>query len=311
MGGAVLVRLRNARVLAALSVAGAFCGAPGVFAQDLEPGIRAYQNLPIGLNFVLGGYLHTQGGLASVQSLPITDAKFRSHSAVVAYARTFGLLGSSAKIDVIAPHTRISGHARFAGQQAGRDVSGFNDPRVRLTWNFYEAPALTVEEFAGFRQDLIIGASLQVSIPVGQYDSTKLVNIGTNRWFVKPEIGLSKRFGPVTLEIAPSVTFFTANDDFLNGLTREQAPLYAVRGNVVYSFGHDIWAALDTTYHTGGRTTVEGVEGDDWQRNWRVGATLSVPVGRQHSIKIYGSTGISTRTGGDFDVMGVAWQYRW
>ena len=107
------------------------------------------------------------------------------------------------------------------------------------------------------------------------------------------------------------MTFYTENDDFLDGRTREQDPLYALQGHLVYSFNRGIWGALDSTYFVGGRTEVDGVENDDRQENWRLGATLSFPLDRRRSIKLYGSTGVSTRTGSDFDAIGILLQYRW
>ena len=190
-------------------------------------------------------------------------------------------------------------------------MSGLGDPRLRLSVNLYGAPALTLKEFAGYRPDLIVGVSLQVSSPLGQYDDDRLVNIGTNRWSVKPELGISKTFGRLTLELAAGVSFYTANHDFFGGKTREQDPLYSVQGHVIYSLRSGIWLAVDGTYYTGGRTTIDGVEGNDLQSNTRVGLTVALPVTRRHSIKLYASTGASTRTGSDFDVVGIAWQYRW
>jgi predicted porin len=92
---------------------------------------------------------------------------------------------------------------------------------------------------------------------------------------------------------------------------REQDPLYAVQGHLVYSIGYGIWAAIDSSYHIGGRTKLNGIAYDDRQENWRLGGTLSLPLSRQHSIKLYGSTGVSTRTGSDFDAVGLVLQYRW
>jgi hypothetical protein len=174
------------------------------------------------------------------------------------------------------------------GQPREREVSGFADPRLRVSVNLYGAPALALPEFAHYKQDLIIGASLQVSAPLGQYDPDKLVNIGTNRWFVKPEVGISKAWGPLTLELTTGVTFYTANHDFFGGKTRTQAPIYAVQGHVSYTLGAGIWVAVDGTYYTGGRTTVEGVEGNDLQQNTRLGVTMALPVTRQTSVKLYG-----------------------
>ena len=190
-------------------------------------------------------------------------------------------------------------------------MTGFGDPRFRFSMNFYGAPALTLQEFAGYRQDVVVGASLQVTAPLGQYDNSKLLNIGNNRWSFKPELGVSKAWGQWTVEVAPSVTIYTDNTDFSNGKTFAQAPLYAVQGHVIYGFSSGIWLAVDGLYFTGGRTTVNGVQGDNMQSNSRVGLTLALPVDRHHSVKLNASTGTSTRTGADFDAIGIAWQYRW
>ena len=300
---------RKAAACAALLVAATTIAPPAVSAQDLEP--RAYNNLPIGLNFLLTGYGYSTGGVATDPSLPVEDGNLTVHTALAAYAHSFSLFGQSAKFDALLPFSWISGTATLAGQPQSRDVDGFNDPRFRFTWNFYGAPALSMEAFRNYRQDVIVGTSLQVSAPLGQYDSSKLVNAGTNRWFIKPELGISKAWGPLILELAPSVTFYTDNHNFLNGQTRTQDPLYAVQGHLVYSFTRGIWGAIDTTYYFGGQTAVDGVEDDDRQGNWRTGATLTLPVDLRHSIKLYGSTGVFTRTGTDFNSIGILFQYRW
>ena len=279
------------------------------YAQDLEP--RAYANTPVGLNFLLAGYAYSSGGVATDPSLPLQNADLDIHSTLLAYARALDVWGRSGKVDVVLPYAWLSGTAEFAGQPQAREVSGVVDPRLRLSVNFYGAPALTLKEFAGYKQDLILGASLQVSVPLGQYDADRLVNIGTNRWFFKPELGISKAWGPLTLEVAAGVSLYTDNRDFLDGKTRAQAPLYSVQGHVIYSLPYGIWVGVDGTYYTGGRTTIDGVESDDVQQNTRLGVTIALPVGRHHSVKLYASTGASTRTGGDFDTLGILWQYRW
>jgi hypothetical protein len=282
---------------------------PKARAQDLEP--RAYSNTPVGLNFLLSGYVYQTGDVATDPSLPLEDANLHVHSAVLAYARSFGVLGTSAKADVVVPYSWLSGSAGFQGEPRHRYVAGFADPRFRLSVNLYGAPALSVEDFPSYEQDVIVGASFQFSAPLGQYDAERAVNIGSNRWAFKPEIGVSKAFGPLILELTPGVVFFTDNDDFLDGKVREQDPIYAVQAHVIYRFGAALWAAVDGTYYGGGQTTVDGVEADDRQSNSRVGATLALSVSRHHSIKLYASKGASTRIGGDFTTGGIALQYRW
>ena len=103
----------------------------------------------------------------------------------------------------------------------------------------------------------------------------------------------------------------TDNDDFYGGSTRSQAPLYALQGHAIYSFRSGIWGSLDATYYSGGRSTIDGTRNRDLQQNWRIGATLSFPVDRNNSVKAYASSGVSARTGNNFDLLGIAWQYRW
>lgn len=295
--------LRGALIVAWAAAAGS------AGAQSIEP--RSYANAPVGVNFLIAGYGYAEGGVASDPSVPLTNASITVNGTFLAYARSLDVLGWSGKFDVELPYAWLSGSAEFAGQPHQRDVSGFGDPKFRLTVNFYGAPALSAKEFQSYQQDLIIGASLQVSAPLGQYDSDKLVNIGTNRWSAKPELGLSKAWGPWIVELAAGVTFYSDNTDFLGGRIREQDPIYSVQTHVIYNLSSGIWLAVDGTYYTGGRTTIDGVRGDDLQKNSRAGLTVAVPVDRNHSIKLNASTGVSTRTGSDFNAVGVAWQYRW
>jgi hypothetical protein len=281
----------------------------GAQAQDLDP--RSYSNTPVGLNFLIGGYVYAEGKIAFDPSSSITDAQFHTNTGVIAYARSLDAWGKSAKFDVVLPYSSFSGDALVGGQPRQREMSGFGDPRFRFSMNFYGAPALSLKEFAGYRQDLIVGASLQVTAPLGQYDDSKLINLGNNRWSFKPELGISKAWGPWTVEIAPGATFYTDNTDFNKGSRFAQAPVYAVQGHIIHHFPSGTWVALDGTYFTGGRTTVNGVRSDNMQTNTRAGITLALPVDRYNSVKLYASSGTSTRTGSEFSAIGIAWQYRW
>ena len=280
-----------------------------VRAQDIEP--RSYSNAPVGVSFLIAGYVYTNGGLAFDSSLPIEDVHLSTSNAVLAYARVLDLWGKSAKVDVVLPYTDLYGSAEYAGSPIERKIDGFGSPSFRLSVNLYGAPALGLKDFAGYEQDVIIGASLRVTAPVGQYDEDRVVNISSNRWSFKPELGVSKAVGPWTFEGTAAAILFTDNTDFFGATTRSQNPVYAFQGNAIYSFTSGIWAAAGATYFVGGRTTIGGVLSNDLQQNWRVGALLAFPVNAQNSVKVYASSGISARTGNDFDAAGIAWQYRW
>ena len=278
-------------------------------AQELEP--RAYSNVPIGLNFLAVGYAYSKGGLATDPSLPVEDAHLKINTGLMAYVRSLDFWGQSGKVDIIVPYSGLSGTALVAGQPASRDVHGFGDPRLRLGVNFYGAPSLTMAEFRSYDQDLVIGGSVQVSVPVGQYDPSRAVNLGANRWSAKPDIGFLKAFGSFTADLTAGVTFFSTNHDFFGGQTVEKDPMYSIQANLSYNFPRGIWASLGSTFYSGGRTTVNGVRKDDALGNSRFGLTVAVPIDRYFSVKFNASSGISTRTGSDFDTVGVVGQYRW
>ncbi len=285
------------------------CTASTALGQDIEP--RAFSNAPIGVNFLIAGCAYTRGALAFDSALPITDAKLETSSTVLAYARVLDFWGRSGKLDVILPYTWLSGTASSAGESLERVVAGIADPRLRLSVNLFGAPALSLKEFRRWEQDLIVGASLQISVPLGQYDDSRLVNIGTNRWFVKPELGLSKALGPLTLELSAAATLFTDNTHFYGGRRRSQDPIYSTQGHLIYGFRSGIWASVDAAYFWGGSTAIDGVPKDDRQENWRVGGTLAFPIDARNSVKLYTSSGVSARTDNNFDLLGIAWQYRW
>ena len=133
------------------------------------------------------------------------------------------MFGQSAKVGVILPYSWLSGSAVFDGKPVSRESSGLIDPVLKISINLVDAPALTLEEFPSYRQNWILGVSLSVSVPLGRYEEDRLVNLGTNRWSFKPEIGLSKRWGPVTVDVAASAKLYTDNDEFAGHHTREQA----------------------------------------------------------------------------------------
>ena len=299
-----------ARVLEAAAIVAALALlAPATRAQDIEP--RSYSNAPVGVNFAIAGIAFTRGALEFPAGTFLTDARINTQSVVLAYAHVLDLWGKSAKFDVILPYMSLSGNALFAGAPVERNVDGPVDPRFRLSVNLYGAPAMGLQDFRSYKQDLIVGASLQVIAPWGQYDRTRLVNIGANRWSFKPELGVSKAIGSWTVEGKLAAIFFTTNDDFFGGRRREQDPIASVQANVIYGFANGIWASVDGTYYAGGRTTLDGVRGADLQQNSRIGATLALPIDRRNSVKLYASSGVHARTGNNFDLFGIAWQHRW
>jgi len=279
-------------------------------AQSMDP--RAYANLPVGLNFLLAGYIYSEGELGFDAASPLQDGHTRAHALPIGYVRSLDVFGKAGNIALVVPFVDLTATASLNGTtEARRDVSGLADPTLRLAVNFYGAPALRLAEYAGWRQDLIVGASLAVTAPFGQYDKDRLANIGANRWSVKPELGVSQALGAWTVELAAGVTWFTRNDEFFNGNTREQDPLYSLQTHITRQFGARAWGALSVTYFDGGRTSINGVEQGEKLGGTRLGLTFSLPVDPRNSIRLSAHGGLAPRTGSDFKGVAAIWQHVW
>ena len=285
-------------------------GASGAaHAQSMEP--LSYTNSPIGLNFLISGYDYQWGNVLVDPTLPVKDVKATVDGAFLAYSRVIDCWGQSGSVALVMPYAWVSASGEVFEQARTVDRTGLNDLTLRLSVNLYGAPALSLKQYSGYHQDIIVGVSLYVTAPSGQYDAAKLINIGTNRWSFKPELGISKRAGAWTFEGEADATFFTDDDEYFGNHVRSQDPLYQVQGHAIYNVDPKLWLALDGTYYTGGRTSVNGVLDNDLQSNTRWGATAAYSVSRQNSMKLYFSSGLSARTGTEFRIVGIAWQYRW
>jgi len=227
------------------------------------------------------------------------------------YARALDLWGLSGKADAAAGWACADGTALFNGAPASRHVCGLTDPTAHVSVNFIGAPALTMGEYPKYKQNILVGAGFRVTAPLGQYDPSRLINIGTNRWSFKPELGVSKQAGRLTLEFLGTVTFFTTNTDFFGGNEQSQAPLFSGQFNAIYTFRSGIWGGVGGLFYGGGATSTNGGPATTPQENTRGGAVLVFPIGKHNSLKAYWSTGVSTRTGTDFDTFVVTWIHLW
>jgi hypothetical protein len=280
-----------------------------IAAQELEPG--AYWPLPRGLNIVTAVNSFNWGDLAFDPSAPIDEASARINTTALAFTRAFGLAGRSANVGVVLPI--VAGHLEGLYLGAPAEVSRFGlaDPRVKVGINLFGAPSMTPKEYGSYRRRSIVGVSLTAVTPLGQYDSTKLINIGNNRWSFKPELGLSHAYGKWVVEFMAGVWLFTDNTDFLGGRTRQQDPITATQFHLTYRFTSGMWLAADANYFTGGRTTIGGKQNLDLQHNSRIGATFSRALDRRNSIRVSVSRGAYTTIGADFTSVAFGYNYAW
>jgi hypothetical protein len=282
---------------------------PASTAQDLEP--RAFSPAPVSMNFGLLSYGYGEGNVFFDQSLPVEDATGTLHSATMGYLRTLDFFGATAKLGAAVPFAWGDYKGLWLDQPASASRRGFADPLVSFAVNFVGAPARTLQELAAYREGTIVGASLLASVPLGQYDPSKLINLGSNRWAFRGRIGASHRLGPWSLELMGELWAFTRNPEAFGGVSISQDPLLAVQFNAIRQFRRGFWIGVGVGYGEGGQTTVSGVTKDTRQINKRFGATLVYPLDSRQSLKLIYFNSISTVVGADFDRWSLAWQVRW
>ncbi|HEU0253861.1 MAG TPA: transporter, partial [Pyrinomonadaceae bacterium] len=280
-----------------------------VRAQDLDP--RAYSRSPVGTNFIVFAYGHQSGDVLVDSTLPLTDVQVKLNSMSFGYGRTFGLAGRQANASLVMPYVRGTVKGTVFETQTQVSRSGMADLRARFSLNLIGSPAMSPKEFATTKTKTLLGASVTVVAPNGQYDPNRLVNLGSNRWSVKPEVGLSHPLGRWTFEFNGGVWFFTENKNFFGGVRRRQKPIASLQGHVIYTVRPRMWIAFDSTYFQGGRTITNGLLNSDLQKNSRIGATFSLPLTQHHSLKFLAAKGLTTRIGSDLTLFSVAWQYSW
>lgn len=280
-------------------------------AQDLDP--RAYAWVPVNGTFLVSGFAVSHGGVVTDASLPLTDVQATVETPSLGVARSFGLFGKTAQAFAALPYSwaQVSGNLLGEAKQATR--AGLSDMRLRFSVLVHGAPASSIVQIAKAPRRTIVGTSLTVVAPTGQFFPGKLINLGTNRWTVKPEFAVSQPIGARwLLDTYAALWVFTTNNSFYPGTSvRTQSPIGAFQAHISYTFRPLAWAAFDATYYVGGRTAIQGVANEDLQSNSRIGATLVLPVGRRHSVKLSVSRGAVIRYGADFSTFSVGWQTAW
>ena len=285
-----------------------FSCASFVSAQQLEP--RAYSPSPVGTSFLAVGLARSSGGVTFDPSVPITDVQATLYATFIGVGRTFGLFGRQSLINAALPYVWGDVSGQVGEQSASITRSGLAPVHFRLAFNILGSPALKPKEFAATKHDkFILAASLSVDTPTGQYSSAKLINLATNRWTFRPEIGFSQPIKKLNVDLYTAANLFTTNESFYPGnSTRSQDVLGSIQAHLSYTVRRGLWLAFDSTWYGGGAVHVNGGPGMSRQSNTRLGGTASLPIGKLQSIKVAYSSGVTARAGTSFKSVGVSWQ---
>jgi hypothetical protein len=278
-------------------------------AQELTP--RAYWPAPKGTKVLVLGYSYASGDVLFDPSIPLYEVDSKINVGLLAYRQTLSLWGRTTNFIVELPYSWGTTEGLIDDIPASGDFSGIGDLGVTLSINLLGAPSLTPSDFQELRANPgpILGASLKVLAPTGHYNKDRLLNVGANRWAVKPELGFIVPLTPTwLLELGAGAWFFGNDDDFLPG-EREQDPIFSGKVNLIKRIRPGFWASLDFTYFTGGKQTIGGNRLNDVQQNAKIGGTLVIPFRGRHAIKLGYANGILTEFGSDFNQFLVSYQF--
>ncbi len=280
-------------------------------AQELEP--RVYAVTPAGLNFLALGYAFSTGAVFMDPALPVEDVDADVHLAFARYIRTVSLFDRPTKVKLFLPWSSGRWVGTLENDPRSRSTTGLGDARISIE-TLYAArgsEARTATEMAATPPPTLFGARLQVVLPTGKYDRDKIINLGSNRWVLIPELGLSQRVGRWSIEGAVGAWLFGKNDEFSGGTGLEQDPLVVVKAVAVRTVRPGFWYSVAAGYGYGGRTYIGGERRATIQRNWRLSASVAVPLGPSHGISVTLRTGSNFGAGTDVDALAVAWQVAW
>ena len=285
------------------------------FALDPEP--RKWNHVPIDANFVGIAYVYTEADIFFDPVLQLENVEMKMNTLGGAYIRTFELFNKSARIDIIQAYKEASWTGLLEGAPASTSRSGWSDTLVRFGINLYGAPPLRGEEFFAYRAkhkvETIVGVGLVVRLPTGDYEEDKLLNLGQNRFVFRPQLGLVHNHGKWTTELTGEIAFHMENDEFFNGNTLEQEPMYVLIGHLMRSFKPGQWLGLSFGGEYGGEFTLNGVDKNDTSQlnvGWAVNYVH--PISRQASIK-FKYIGIRRKelTGFDAETLVISGAYAW
>jgi len=283
-----------------------------LLAQDLAP--RAYVITPVHSNAITLTWGFYDGGLSLSGAIPVTTSGTYAVP-VFSFYHSLRFFGRSANVTASLPYGVGNFEAAALGRQKSAHLSGLFDLGVRFSVNLRGGPAMPLEQFSKWKQKTILGVSIRVIAPTGQYSPTNLLNWGINRWAFKPEFGYSRRWSNWVLDGYAGAWFYTTNSaDFHvpRPAPQTEEPIGSFEGHLSRDFGRGTWVSLDGNFWWGGVATLDGIRNPETrQTSSRIGGTAAFRISKHQSIKISYSGGVYVRFGGNYQNISLAWQYSW
>ena len=279
-------------------------------AQFSDP--RNYQNVPVGVNQIELGYAYVRANASIDSAIVIGGAKLNLNQGTISYTRYFGLFGRTAWVAPGIPLAGLGGSV--SGTNVNGSIAGAGDSSYEFAMLFKGGPALSPVEFANYKPTTTLGMSLVVTAPTGLYRSDKILNLGSDRWSFRPEVGASYPFGPEqkwALDAYANCYFYTDNTSYRGAEILRQEPLPGFEGHLSYAFNQRIVGSLDTRYSFRGETFVNGQNQDDSQKNFILGSEAIVTLNAKNQLTFIFEKALVHQNGPSATGASVRYDYLW
>jgi hypothetical protein len=280
-----------------------------VNALDVEPGLWAH--IPVERHFVGIGYVKTEADILVDPNLKLEDVELDMDTWAAKYIYSFESFGKSSRIDITQGYQEGHWKGLLDGVYAETSRKGASDTFIRYAISLYGAPPLKAGDYVAYRRkqdgETIVGAGLAVRLPTGEYDDERLINLGQNRFAIRPQVGIEHNRGPWTFEATSEVAFYSDNNDFYNGSRLEQDPLLKIGASAEYTFYPGFRATVAYAYDYGGETSVNNVKSDNRKQNEAWAMSITCPLNATTGVKFsWVQTDTQESTGLDSESFAVA-----
>ena len=256
-------------------------------AQDIEP--RRWSPIPLGTHILGAGYSYTSGDVFFDPLLQAENVKVRAHSLVVKYVQPIRIGKKLGTVSMLIPFSSGDWDGFLSGVPTGINRTGFADPRFRFSVLLAGPPAGNASEVQQYRlentTDTSVGVSLAISVPLGEYFADKLINLGSNRFIFRPQVGMIHYWGKWSFELTGSVFLYTRNPDFFNETRRDQRPTFALQSHLVKQLRKGGWLSLGAGYGLGGESLINRQPNGDFRSNLLASASYSLMIAKRQGLK--------------------------
>lgn len=207
-----------------------------------------YIAAPPGTNLLIWYYQNISAAQYYVDNKRVGDLDVHANVGILRMLHFTTLPGTCITID---PQFLLPFGYQFANGLNGS--SGLADLILAVTFWFVNDPA----------NKQWFGVTPYVFAPTGDYDSSRALNLGNNRWAGRLEAGYIKGWGNWMIDVGGSVEGYTNNNRYGANQTLKQDPMYRLEAHLTYDIVKNAYIGLEYYFMTGGKHKVDDVDQND------------------------------------------------